>query len=75
MLDFLEAASILPGHVGMLLGTSPDGTVTIEIPDKAVALPQGAALDGDEDGRAGGVFLKDSTLAPPPAAATPAPPR
>ena len=31
VLDFLEEASILPGHVGMLLGTSPDGTVTIEI--------------------------------------------
>ena len=31
VLDFLEGASILPGHTGQLIGTSPDGTVTIQI--------------------------------------------
>jgi DtxR family Mn-dependent transcriptional regulator len=31
VLDFLEESSILPGHTGLLIGSSPDGTVTIEI--------------------------------------------
>ncbi|MGB8861738.1 MAG: metal-dependent transcriptional regulator, partial [Ilumatobacteraceae bacterium] len=31
VLDFLEEASILPGHTGVITGTGPDGTVTIEI--------------------------------------------
>jgi DtxR family Mn-dependent transcriptional regulator len=31
LLDFLEQASILPGHTGVITATSPDGTITIEI--------------------------------------------
>jgi len=31
VLDFLQESSILPGHVGVLTATSPDGQVTIEI--------------------------------------------
>ena len=31
LLDFLEEASITPGHTGRLTASSPDGTVTIEI--------------------------------------------
>jgi len=44
----------------------PEGTVTIEVPDQAVATTPGGALDGDDDGRAGGVFLRDSTMTPTP---------
>ena len=38
LLDFLEEASILPGHVGVLTGTAPDGTVTIEIDGHPVGI-------------------------------------
>ena len=31
LLDFLEGASIVPGHSGLLTAASPDGTMTIEI--------------------------------------------
>ena len=31
MLDFLQASCILPGHTGVITGTAPDGTVTLEI--------------------------------------------
>lgn len=51
----------------------PEGTVTIEVPEKAVATPAGAALDGDDDGRAGGIFLRDSTMTPPAAPPSPKP--
>ena len=31
VLDFLQASCILPGHTGVITGTAPDGTVTLEI--------------------------------------------
>ena len=31
LLDFLENASLLPGHSGTVTATSPDGTVTVEV--------------------------------------------
>ncbi len=31
LLDFLEAASLLPGNSGVVTATSPDGTMTVEI--------------------------------------------
>ena len=31
VLDFLEEASIQPGHSGVITASAPDGTVTIEI--------------------------------------------
>ena len=38
LLDFLEGAQILPGHVGTLTAASPDGTVTVEIDGKHVGV-------------------------------------
>ena len=38
LLDFLEEASILPGHIGTLTAASPDGTVTIEIEGRHVGV-------------------------------------
>ncbi len=38
LLDFLEEASILPGHVGVLTSTAPDGAVTIEIDGHPVGI-------------------------------------
>jgi DtxR family Mn-dependent transcriptional regulator len=38
LLDFLEDAQILPGHVGTLTAASPDGTVTVEIDGKHVGV-------------------------------------
>lgn len=31
LLDFLENASLLPGHTGKVTATSPDGTMTVEV--------------------------------------------
>jgi DtxR family Mn-dependent transcriptional regulator len=31
LLDFLESASLLPGHVGTVTAASPDGTITVEV--------------------------------------------
>lgn len=31
LLDFLESASLLPGHTGKVTATSPDGTMTVEV--------------------------------------------
>ena len=38
VLDFLEEASILPGHTGLLTASLPDGTVTIEIEGRHVGV-------------------------------------
>jgi len=38
LLDFLEEAQLLPGHVGTLTAASPDGTVTVEIDGKHVGV-------------------------------------
>jgi DtxR family transcriptional regulator, Mn-dependent transcriptional regulator len=38
LLDFLEHAAIQPGHEGVITGTSPDGTMTIEIGGARVGL-------------------------------------
>ena len=38
VLDFLEESNILPGHMGVLTGTAPDGTVTILIDGQAVGV-------------------------------------
>lgn len=38
LLDFLEAASILPGHSGTITASSPDGTVTIEIEGRHIGV-------------------------------------
>lgn len=38
LLDFLEGASITPGHVGRLMSTAPDGAVTIEIDGRNVGV-------------------------------------
>ncbi len=38
LLDFLQDASIQPGHVGVLTAASPDGTVTVEIDGRHVGV-------------------------------------
>jgi DtxR family Mn-dependent transcriptional regulator len=38
LLDFLEEASILPGHSGTITASSPDGTVTIEIEGRHIGI-------------------------------------
>jgi DtxR family Mn-dependent transcriptional regulator len=38
LLDFLEDASILPGHKGMVTAASPDGTLTVEIEGRHVGV-------------------------------------
>ncbi len=38
LLDFLEAASVLPGRGGTLTAASPDGTITVEIDGRSVGL-------------------------------------
>jgi DtxR family Mn-dependent transcriptional regulator len=38
LLDFLEEAQILPGHVGTITAASPDGTVTVEIDGRHVGV-------------------------------------
>jgi DtxR family Mn-dependent transcriptional regulator len=38
LLDFLEEASILPGHQGLITASSPDGTVTVEIEGRHVGV-------------------------------------
>jgi len=38
LLDFLEGASILPGRVGNVTATSPDGTTTVEIDGRHVGI-------------------------------------
>jgi len=38
LLDFLEEAQLLPGHVGTITAASPDGTVTVEIDGRHVGV-------------------------------------
>ncbi len=38
LLDFLETSALLPGHVGKVTATSPDGTTTVEIEGKHVGI-------------------------------------
>jgi len=38
LLDFLEDATILPGHRGVVTAASPDGTVTVEIEGRHVGV-------------------------------------
>jgi DtxR family Mn-dependent transcriptional regulator len=38
LLDFLEDARLLPGHVGTITGTNPDGTVDVEIDGRHVGV-------------------------------------
>jgi DtxR family Mn-dependent transcriptional regulator len=38
LLDFLESASILPGHKGTVTASSPDGTTTVEIDGRHVGV-------------------------------------
>ena len=38
LLDFLEDATILPGHRGVITASSPDGTVTVEIEGRHVGV-------------------------------------
>jgi DtxR family Mn-dependent transcriptional regulator len=38
LLDFLEEASILPGHQGTITASSPDGTTTVEIDGQHVGV-------------------------------------
>ena len=38
MLEFLEASTILPGSIGTVTASSPDGTVTVEIDGRSVGV-------------------------------------
>ena len=38
LLDFLEDASILPGHAGTVTASSPDGTTTVEIEGRHIGV-------------------------------------
>jgi DtxR family Mn-dependent transcriptional regulator len=38
LLDFLEDASIQPGHTGRVTASSPDGTTTVEIDGRHVGV-------------------------------------
>ncbi len=38
LLDFLEAASVLPGTRGVVTAASPDGTITVSIDDRHVGI-------------------------------------
>ena len=38
LLEFLEGASILPGHIGTVTASSPDGTTTVEIDGRHVGV-------------------------------------
>jgi DtxR family Mn-dependent transcriptional regulator len=38
LLDFLEASSILPGHIGILTAALPDGTVTVEMEGRYIGV-------------------------------------
>ena len=38
LLDFLEAAAVVPGRRGRLTATSPDGTTTVEIEGRSVGI-------------------------------------
>jgi DtxR family Mn-dependent transcriptional regulator len=43
LLDFLEDASVQPGHDGVVTAVSPDGTTTVEIDDRHVGIGAFAA--------------------------------
>jgi DtxR family Mn-dependent transcriptional regulator len=38
MLDFLESSSIVPGSLGQVTASSPDGSTTVEIDGRAVGV-------------------------------------
>jgi DtxR family Mn-dependent transcriptional regulator len=43
LLEFLESASVTPGHRGSVSAVSPDGTVTVEVAGRFVGIGRFAA--------------------------------